>query len=103
MKFGKVEHPENIMVGDDNKVCRIRKGCVVSEQRGIDMAVRAHQGKRDHSLVELAGNLAYAGIRIEVTIGVQHGAHCNASGTVLTTRRRYASFVCERMSSTLRT
>ena len=68
----RVEHPEDVVVGDDEELGRrAERGVLVGEQARINVAVRADDRELRDRLVELARHASLPGVGREESIGRQ--------------------------------
>ena len=69
----RVEHPGDVVIGDDQQRRRIGEWLVGREHLRIDVAVRADQRQRLDAGIEVGGDCPRGGIRIEVSMRVHRG------------------------------
>ena len=77
----RVEHPDDVVIGDDDERRGIGERLVMREQPRIDVAVRAHQRQPRALGIQRACGLADDGNRAEVAIGVEHGGPDQGAAT----------------------
>ena len=69
------EHPEDIMVGYDEKPCRIREEMVLGEPARIGVAVRTDDGELFDAAIEITRNAAGPFICGKQQVGVDQRTH----------------------------
>ncbi|OPZ63836.1 MAG: hypothetical protein BWY83_03323 [bacterium ADurb.Bin478] len=64
----RIEHAEQIVIRNDQQFSRIRKGCILSKQPGIDMAMGAKQRQILDRMIEMVGYFSLLGIRGKIAL-----------------------------------
>ena len=77
----RVEHPEDVVVGNDQQGGRFRKWLIPGEHTGIDVPVRADERQRPCLLVDLPRRCANGSVGVEEPVVVQLELACLAKRT----------------------
>ncbi len=74
-----IEHPEDVMVGDDQQICRrSKRGLFLSKELRVDVPVRTDQRQVDDRVIELSGDRLLRGIGIEIPVLRKIPLFCHA-------------------------